>query len=112
MQNKKELIDAYKNRKQIGGICKITNTKINKIFLFTTADIVGSENRFEFSKKTGSAINLKLQSDCNKYGLDAFVFEVVEELEKNVDQTVKEFNEDLNELLEIYVQKFSNVDMY
>lgn len=112
MQNKKELIDAYKNRKQIGGICKITNTKTGKIFLFTTADTIGSKNRFEFSKKTGSAINLKLQADWNLYGEDVFEFEIIEQLEKNLDQTVKEFNEDLNELLELYIQKFSNVDMY
>lgn len=112
MQNKKELINEYKSRKQIGGICKITNTKTGKIFLFTTTDIAGSENRFIFSKKTGSGISLKLQADWNKYGSDHFIFEVVEELEKNIEQTAKEFNEDLNELLELYIQKLSDIEMY
>lgn len=112
MQNKKELINEYKNRKQIGGICKITNTQTGKIFLTIAPDIEAFRNRFEFSKKCGSGINLKLQSDWNKYGSDAFSFEVVEELEKNAEQTPKEFTEDLNELLEMYIQKFSNIEMY
>ena len=35
MQNKKEIINEYKNRKQIGGICKITNTANGKVHIFT-----------------------------------------------------------------------------
>jgi hypothetical protein len=112
MQNRKELINEYKNRKQIGGICKITNIKTGKIFLFVAQDITAAKNRFEFSKKMNSCVNIKLQSDWNKYGIDSFTFEILEELEKNVDQNTKEFLEDLNELLEIYIQKLSDKDMY
>jgi len=105
MQNKKELINEYKNRKQIGGICKITNIQTKRIFVFTVVDIEASKNRFEFSKKTNSCISNKLQNDWNKYGSNSFTFEVIEELEKNTVQTIKEFNEDLNLLLEIYLKK-------
>lgn len=112
MQNKKEIINEYKNRKQIGGICKITNTTTGKIFVFTVPDLEAGRNRFEFTKRTGSGINLKLKRDWDIYGSDNFIFEVVEKLEKNIDQTAKEFNEDLNELLALYIQKFSNIDMY
>jgi len=112
MQNKKELIYEYKNRKQIGGICKITNTQTGKILLFIAPDIEASKNRFEFSKKTGSCINCKLQSDWNKYESSSFAFEIVEELEKNSEQSAKDFTEDLNLLLEIYLNKLSNEDIY
>ncbi|MDF2865312.1 MAG: nuclease family protein [Clostridia bacterium] len=112
MQDKKEIINEYKNRKQIGGICKITNTVINKIFIFTAPDIEASRNRFEFSKKTNSCINIKLQNDWNKYGSDSFTFEVIEELEKNTEKDAKQFSEDLNELLEIYIKNLTTIDMY
>jgi hypothetical protein len=112
MQNKKELINEYKNKKQIGGICKITNIKTGKILLITAPNIEAIKNRFEFSKKMDSCINCKLQNDWNKYGSDSFDFEIIEELEENNEQTAKEFNEDLNLLLEIYLNKLSNEDMY
>lgn len=112
MQSKKELINEYKNRKQVGGICKITNIKTNKIYVFTAPDIDSMKNRFEFSKKIGSCVSNKIQSDWNKYGSDSFTFEIIEELEKNIEKTAKEFAQELDELLEICMQKFSNVDMY
>jgi len=112
MQNKKEIINEYKNRKQIGGICKITNTKTGKIFVFTVPDLEAGRNRFEFNKRTGSGINLKLKRDWDIYGSESFIFEVLEELEKSSEQSIKEFNEDLNELLDIYMQKYTNKEMY
>ena len=112
MQNKKELINEYKNRKQIGGICEITNIQTKKILLLAVVDIEASKNRFEFSKKTGSCISNKLQNDWNKYGPNSFNFEVIEELEKNVEQTSKEFNEDLNLLLEICLKKIEVGNIY
>ena len=112
MQNKKELINEYKNRKQIGGICKITNIQTNKMLLFIAVDIEAIKNRFEFSKKTNSCVNTKLQSDWDKYGANSFNFEVIEELERNIEQTLKEFNEDLNSLLEIYLENIEIENMY
>ena len=112
MQNKKELINEYKNRKQIGGICKITNIQTKRKLLFAVIDIKAAENRFEFSKKNDSCINYKLQKDWNKYGSNSFTFEVVEKLEKNIEQTSKEFIEDLNLLLDIYLNKIGTENIY
>jgi hypothetical protein len=112
MQNKKQLIAEYKNRKQIGGICKITNIQTKRVLVYIATDIEAAKNLFDFSKKTGSCINPKLENDWTKYGSDLFTFEIIEKLEKNIEQTSKEFTEDLNELLKMYIQSLSNENMY
>ena len=101
-ENKKALINAYKIKKDIGGICKITNTKNGKVLLFAAPDLVGAKNRFTFSCKINSCFQLELKQDWQEYGPQAFTFEVVEELEKMPEQSNKEFKEDLKELLLIW----------
>ena len=39
------------------------------------------QNRFNFSVKTNSCLNLKLRNDWNKYGANSFTFEILEEVE-------------------------------
>ena len=106
-ENKKALIHAYKTKKDIGGICKITNSKNGKILLFAAPDLVGAKNRFEFSCKTQSCFQLELKTDWQEFGPQAFSFEVVEELEKMPDQTNKEFRDDLKELLLMWQENVS-----
>ena len=75
-------------------------------------DLRGSRNRFEFSQKAGSCIDMKLQNDWNKYGGEHFVFEVLEELEMGETQTLKEFEADIDVLKEIWLEKLSDKDLY
>lgn len=82
------------------------------MLLACTADLKGSLNRFEFSQKTGGCVYLKVQEDWRKFGADAFSFEVVEELEKGDAQSMNEFKEDLEVLLEIWLDKFGDRQLY
>jgi len=111
-KSKKELQAQYKEREIIGGICAIKNTLNNKILLEATTDLQASKNRFEFSQKTGSCVHMKLQSDWSKQGGGQFVFEIIEELKKGDAQTAKEFKADIDILMEIWLEKISDRDLY
>jgi len=109
---KKELQAQYKEREMTGGVYLIRNTLNNKLLLDAAIDLAGSRNRFEFSKKTGSCVYLKLQKDWAEQGNSQFVFEALEELKKGETQTQAEFENDIKLLKEMWREKLSNEDFY
>lgn len=111
-QNKKELLAAYKNRKVIGGICAIQNTVSGKMLIAAVNDLQGYKNRFEFAHISAGCIDLKLKSDWDQYGKDAFAFMILEELEKKDTQTDKEFSEDVKVLKEMWLEKLDPAKLY
>ena len=113
-ETKKQLISAYKerSRKQAGGIYAIRNTINGKIYLDASPDIAAAENRFSFALQTGSCVVVKLTHDWKAYGVGAFTFEVLETLEKNEDQTLAEFREDLDLLKKLWAEKYDPALLY
>ena len=109
---KKDLQAQYKEREIIGGVYSITNTSNQKILLVATTDLPGRKNRFAFSQTTGSCVEIKLQSDWNRYGSGQFVFEVLEELKKGESQTAEEFKADVAVLETLWLDKLSDRDFY
>jgi len=111
-QTKREGRAAYKERKIIGGIYVIRNSDSDKILLDSAIDLQGRKNRFEFSQKTGSCIDLNLQKDWIAHGKEKFIFEVLEELEKGETQSMNEFKEDIEVLKLIWLEKLAQVPCY
>jgi len=111
-QSRKEKINAYKQRRLIGGIYQIRNLINGKCLLQSTTDLAGSKNRFDFSCYTGSCISYKLQKDWTAFGKDSFVFEILEELTQKETQTAKEFSEDIKTLEEIWMEKIDSGILY
>ena len=111
-RTKKELLALYKEREIVGGVYAIRNTMNNKLLLEAASDLRGSRNRFEFSRKTGSCIDLKLKNDWNRQGGGQFVFDVLEELKKDETQTAEEFKADLGVLKEMWLEKLTDRDFY
>jgi len=109
---KKELQSNYKSRDMIGGVFLIRNTVNNRILLDAATDLGSRKNRFEFSQKTGSCVELKLKKDWSEQEGSNFVFEVLEELEKGETQTLKDFSADIGFLKEIWLEKLSSEDFY
>jgi len=109
---KKELLSQYKEREIVGGVYIIRNTLKNKVLLDAAIDLQGSKNRFEFSRKTGSCVYMKLQNDWAEQEKDQFAFEVLEELKKGETQTDKEFENDIGVLKEMWREKLSGEDLY
>lgn len=111
-KSKKELKVQYKEREIVGGVYMIKNTLNGRILLKADTDLRGSKNRYDFSQKTGSCVDMILQADWNKEGGGIFVFEVLEELKKGETQTAHEFETDVNFLKEIWLDKLSDRDFY
>lgn len=112
-QNKKDLIAAYKQRAQIGGIYAVTNTQTGRSLVLASADIGGIRKRYEFAEATGGGFHPKLQQDVNQFGSGAFSFAVLEELEKKSTQTDREFANDLEVLLSLWLERYDpekNID--
>ncbi len=111
-KSKKELKAQYKEREIVGGVYIIKNMLNNKLLLKADTNLQGSRNRFEFSQKMGSCVDMRLQGDWNKDGGGQFVFEVLEELKKGETQTAEEFKSDIGVLKEIWLDKLSDRDFY
>jgi len=111
-QNKKDLLAAYKQRKQIGGIYAVTNTKTGRMLVLASADIGGIQKRYEFAEMTGGCFHPKLQRDVETCGNGAFTFSVLETLEKKDTQTDKEFADDLDILLQLRLEQYEKQQLY
>lgn len=110
--DKKAMVQQYRERKRVGGICAILNTVDQKRFVFYESDLDAGRNRFEFSQKTNSCVSMKLQRDWQKHGGMKFEFEVLEVLEKAEDQTVEAFTEDLKALEVLVKEKYEKSTLY
>ncbi len=111
-QNKKDLIAAYKQRVQTGGIYAVSNAQTGKSLVLASADIDGIRKRYEFAEMTGGCFHPKLVKDAQTYGNGAFTFTVLETLDQKPTQTNREFADDLNVLLDMWLEKYDPATLY
>ena len=109
---KKEMMAEYKEREIVGGVYVIRNTSSGRKFLDATTDMRASRNRFDFSRKTGSCVNKRIEDDWKKAGAASFVFEVLEEYAKDSAQTMEKFQADVGALKELWLEKLSGEDVF
>lgn len=98
MSDRRALSKDYKERKQIGCVYSITNTRNGKYLLGYAADLASVRNRFQFAQTTGSAVDPRVRADWQAFGAQAFTLDVLEELERGPDQTPEQFMDDLKAL--------------
>ena len=94
-QARKEMSRAYKEQLSRGGIYTITNSVNGKYLLDHTADIKSIQNRFQWSRSTGTALHPKLQGDWKELGAKVFTMEVLEEVQQTPEQTPAAFQDQL-----------------
>jgi len=82
MDRKKELKQQYKEMKTEGGVYQIRNTINQKVLVVATPNLKTINGKQVSLRKWGGHKNKQLQEDCNQFGADAFVFEVLEVLEE------------------------------
>ena len=110
--DKKELKDTYKQRKIIGGIYRVTNTR-NGMYLFNyTPNIQAKQNAFDFAVSSNMVFDNRLRKDWESFGGACFRFEVLETLEKKKDQTQEQFVEDLKALAQMWDEKLDPSKRY
>jgi hypothetical protein len=104
-ERKKELVRQYLETKTPMGILAIKNIKENKIFLETSIDTKSKINSLKLQLATGGCRIRSLQQDWNKLGEDDFIFEVLEVLEYDEDESKKDYSEELKILKMIWEER-------
>lgn len=84
MDRKKELKQLYKEAEIPAGVYQIKNTRNQKIYIASSMNLNGMNGQ-RFQLEAGSHRNNKLQQEWREFGTEAFIFEVLEILEKKED---------------------------
>lgn len=107
MKTRKELQDEYKLMKFKIGVFKIKNTANGKFFLGSNINLDAIWNRYKFQLELGKHYCQELQADWNKFGADAFVFEILAEV-KQKDDVLKDYSREVKELEEMYWEEYKD----
>ncbi|GMA98181.1 GIY-YIG nuclease family protein [Pelosinus sp. IPA-1] len=103
--SKKDLKEQYKNRVIIGGVYCVKSSGTDHLWLRATTDMQGSKNRFAFSVSTNFCPEMCMIEAWKQFGAATFSFEILEKIEKKETQTTSEFSDDVNTLLELWIEK-------
>lgn len=109
--SKKELKEQYKNRAVMGGIYCIKCNGNSRMWIKSTKNMTGQKNRLEFSISTNSCPEPDMLAEWNQYGAKSFSFVVLEEMKKGETQTEREFSNDIDLLLEMWIEKQQQEDL-
>ncbi len=112
MDDRKTLINAYKQRKIIGGVFKVISTANGRYLLDSAADLQARQNAFNFSISTNNLFDYKMRKDWQEFGAAAFTFEVLDSLEKKETQSQEQFIDDLKTLEQIWAEKLDAAKRY
>lgn len=91
------------------GIYIITNSKNNKVYIGESLNI---KNRWELhieQLNNNQHHSYKLQDDWNKFGVENFKFEVVEELDKSIKMPIAQFILIAKE--DLYIKQYNSIEL-
>jgi hypothetical protein len=112
MDRRKTLINEYKQGAIIGGIYRVTNTRNGMYLLGYTPNLQAKQNSYNFMVSTGSCLDYRLKKDLTVFGGKAFIFEILEALEKKKEQTQDKFIDDLKMLEQLWSEKLDSSSRY
>jgi len=81
-EERKAAVSAYKERKIEAGIYAVRCTISGQIWVGSAPDLSTIQNRLWFTLRQGCNSHRSLQEAWDTYGAEAFAFEVVERLEE------------------------------
>jgi hypothetical protein len=110
--SRKELLRAYRDEKQTGGVYAIRNAETGKALLLSTLTISKAANLLDFSKTTGSCVNPLVADDWARYGPAAFKLEILETLDRKETQSDGEFADDIKALESLWREKLGPAEVY
>lgn len=102
--SRKELKEQYKNREVIGGVYCIKCNANGRMWIKSTKDMQSVKKRFEFFTETNTCPEMCMYAEWNQYGPETFSFAVLEELKKGETQTEREFSDDIDALLQMWIE--------
>ena len=112
MDKRKALINEYKQRRIIGGLYRVTNTRNGMYLLDYATNIQAKQNAFNFMTSSGSCFDHRLKKDWETFGGKVFTFEILETIEKKKEQVQDEFIADLKTLILVYNNELDSSARY
>jgi len=87
-QNRRaEIKRHYKETRKVErGICSLTCTATDEVWVDSSNDLASSENRIQFALKTGTAVHPELVGKVKEHGNQAFSFAVLEVFDGELSQ--------------------------
>ncbi len=104
MKSKQELKREYKEQPKLAGVFQVKNTVNGKVLLGSSLNLNGPLNSHQFMLKTGHHSNKVLQQEWQEYGVDKFVFEILEVVQVSDDPNFN-LKDELTLLEEIWLEK-------
>ena len=100
---RKELRREYKQAHRDMGVVGLRNLNDNSVVLLPSADVQGTINKYDFAKKTNSALALPsaVRAHVEQSGFDNFVIEVIQLIDPKPEATTKERLDELEVLYEV-----------
>ena len=105
INRQKALKKAYLEQGTPMGVFQILNTENQRRLIGVSRNVRTAFNKHRFQLKNGSHRMRDLQEDWNKFGEEAFTFEVLDELEPLADRTDQQVLGDLAELEALWREK-------
>ncbi len=102
---KKALLSAYKNKPMIGGIYAVQCGGNQRMLIKSTKNLEGQKNRVAFALSMNMCPEPAMLAEWNQYGAETFSMVVLDQLEKKESQTERAFSDDIDALLEIWLEK-------
>ena len=104
MVDRKALVAEYKRTPRRAGLFVVRNVPDGRWLVGTSPDLPGMLNRQRFQLEMRSHPDKELQRDWNELGPDAFVIEVLDELEHS-DESPADVADELAVLRSVWVEK-------
>ncbi|MBK8503883.1 MAG: GIY-YIG nuclease family protein [Saprospiraceae bacterium] len=98
--------EAYREMKCSAGVYVIRNRSSNKVYIDYSMNPAAIWNRHRAELKFGNHRNPALQNDWNRLGEENFVFEILGEIDDDLNQQEKE--KDLLVLKELLVEQLNH----
>jgi hypothetical protein len=111
-ERKREIIADYKQQKTTGGVYAIKNKETGKAYIKGDINMEAAENRFDFSRKVNSCIQIRMREDWEKYGPDSFTFEILKKIEQKNEESTKIFRDRLKKLEELCKEEYTTEKLY
>ncbi len=104
MKSRQDAKREYKERRKPAGVFQVKNLANGKVLLGSSLNLEGPLNSAKFMLTIGRHRNKALQEDWDKYGPEAFVFEVLETV-KVTDDPQFNLSDELALLEEAWIEK-------
>ena len=101
---KQERKRAYQEQPKPAGVFQVKNTVNGKVLLGSSLNLHGPLNAHRFMLKMGGHTNKVLQQEWHTYGADAFIFEVLAEVQVT-DNPHFHLSDELTLLEEIWLEE-------